>query len=412
MNQSPSALAEDGGLRPGFRQHIETIKNGIATPFERNDPRTRTFGGCIYRPDGSKVSYSERFSGPGILFSPDNPEHLTTEARKTARQLPGRTLYLGHYAAHFGHFLIETLSTFWALQKLDVSDFDHIAFHPLAFGKSLPFFARYCFEAFGINPDQLVFLDDGPVHFDEVVVPDRLFRPWNDADPALNPVYTHIRNRALQSHGLGASRKIYLSRRRSVTSRSGRIVANEIRIEEMFARQGFQIVYPETLSFPDQLALYGGTRIMAGMAGSALHNGLFMPRGGQVIELQYPGFADSRFAVTNQDLCDRISGVTSHRVAFSGHSLWKNATCFHDMKQLERSLADVLPDWIPDSAPYRIGTLRTLPGIIRLGLLPAVRVLRARIPGCLVSALRKGAGKKSAHPALHIPAIAGAGQQG
>jgi capsular polysaccharide biosynthesis protein len=68
------------------------------------------------------------------------------------------------------------------------------------------------------------------------------------------------------------SRKLYLSRRGIGGTR---ILTNAATIEQMAERSGFEMVFPETLSFIDQVRLFGQASQIVGEYGSALHNVIF-----------------------------------------------------------------------------------------------------------------------------------------
>jgi capsular polysaccharide biosynthesis protein len=326
-----------------------------------------------------------------FAFRQNNPDQLAPPA--AAERLPGRTLYLGHYAAHFGHFLVETLATFWIFETRAAAEFDRIAFHPLAFGRHLTPFARHAFACFDIDPDRVVMLDAGPVRFEEVVVPERLIRPWNAADPALRPVYRRIREETLGPDAGPPTRRLYLSRRRlafrdpRAAFGSNRVVANEVRLEELFARRGFEILYPETMDFAAQVAACGRARAIAGLYGSALHNALFMPEGGRVIELMYPGI---ELEVTNQALCNRVAGVEGMMVPFRGRSLLGGRVQIYDVGHVAHALAAALPEIGAAPVPA-LG--RRLRGTLEIGYLSVRPVLRA-VARRLASARRGWPGRR------------------
>jgi capsular polysaccharide biosynthesis protein len=53
----------------------------------------------------------------------------------------------------------------------------------------------------------------------------------------------------------------------------------------VFARHGFEVVAPETLSVDEQLRRFATARVLAGLSGSGLHQSAFMPPGGRVVEV-------------------------------------------------------------------------------------------------------------------------------
>jgi hypothetical protein len=83
-----------------FAREIAAVRDGFAKPFTGIDPATGTFRGCLYTAEGSRLALSLRPSGPGYRFSPGDPEAPDPTVAAPPR-LPGRTLYLGHYFAHY-----------------------------------------------------------------------------------------------------------------------------------------------------------------------------------------------------------------------------------------------------------------------------------------------------------------------
>jgi capsular polysaccharide biosynthesis protein len=83
------------------------------------------------------------------------------------------------------------------------------------------------------------------------------------------------------------SDKIYVSRALStLRSPNYRRLLNEEDIERIVSRRGFAVVYPETLSFGGQVALFGAARTIVGPSGSGMLNAAFAPSGAGVIDLE------------------------------------------------------------------------------------------------------------------------------
>ncbi len=287
-----------------FQRVFETVRAGFATPHHLSGiPGELT--GCIYRADGAKVALSERFGGyAGDHVESRNPDVLAHP--QGARKLPGRGLYLGHYmGGHYGHFITETLSTFWIFEEEPAEAFDYVLFHPFIFEHVVPDHVRFCFQQFGIREDQVIFVSDEALAFEELVIPERLFRLNHSSDPHLRWVYGHVTQGARAP--AAAPPRLYLSRRRFSQRELFRVVANEAHIETAFRRRGFEVIYPETLRFEEQIALYSRAAIVAGISGSGLHNSLFMRPDTTIIELGDPRYGGERSPT--QVLCDTISGV-------------------------------------------------------------------------------------------------------
>ena len=74
-------------------------------------------------------------------------------------------------------------------------------------------------------------------------------------------------------------KKIYLSRRKSEFSR----LINEEKIESLFRASGFDIVYPEEMSFQEQIKLFTNAEMVAGVSGGAFANIIFCGEGTLII---------------------------------------------------------------------------------------------------------------------------------
>jgi hypothetical protein len=81
---------------------------------------------------------------------------------------------------------------------------------------------------------------------------------------------------------------------------------------------GFNIIYPEVLQFDRQLEYYANCRVMAGFAGSALHNCLFCDEETIVIEVGDKRSRDK--SVVMQRVTNQIAKVDQRFVAYQGTS--------------------------------------------------------------------------------------------
>jgi hypothetical protein len=330
-----------------FQKSAETVRGGVATAH-RLQGLPGKLSGCIYRSDLTKVHLSERFGGfMGDYVQSDNPEKLP--ARPHGGQLDGRGLYLGHYmGGHYGHFITETLSTFWLFEDQPAESFDYFLFHPFVFGTAIPAYVEFCFRRFGIDLGKVVFIGDEPMAFDEIVTPERLFRLNHSADPRAAWVYRHI------AEGCPAPATpaplLYLSRRRFSRGNFERVIANEVDMEAEFQRRGFKVLYPEAMSFEDQVGHYAHADWVAGISGSGLHNSLFMREGARLVELGDPRY-DGKPAPT-QALCNQISGVNGQFIPFRGPRFGPRGTMLFDTKFLRDRLdAVAAPPAAPRGAP-------------------------------------------------------------
>jgi len=67
---------------------------------------------------------------------------------------------------------------------------------------------------------------------------------------------------------------------------------NELAVELLMRKHGFEIVHPENISLKAQIELMAETQILVSLHGAALTNMLFLQEGQQVVEL--PNQGDSK----------------------------------------------------------------------------------------------------------------------
>jgi hypothetical protein len=82
--------------------------------------------------------------------------------------------------------------------------------------------------------------------------------------------------------------RLYVSRSLSRVARPRyRVMANEVdQIERAAAERGFTVVYPETMSWPEQVAMFHRARLVAGPSGSGMLNAIFAQPGTAVLDIE------------------------------------------------------------------------------------------------------------------------------
>lgn len=285
---------------------IEAFDNARATAFTY-DSVTRRITGCLYDNVGKRVDLSMRTSGVGgdRVFNND-PVDLPGDANPV-RHLQGTSVYLGHLMGHYGHFITETLSTFWALEDIEPS---HFVFHPFLFGSKLLPFMTYFIESFKIDVEKIAILTS-PCSFEKIIVPERTFH----LNSHIHERYRDISKQIMDFHSLNGkdrSRKIFLSRSRLPNDVRG--MDNSSELDSLMASLDFEVIHPQTLTSQEQLKIYSSTLVMAGLSGSALHNCIFLGPRSAVIEI-----GDARSpakSLPTQVLCNFASEAEAIYVPF------------------------------------------------------------------------------------------------
>jgi len=76
-------------------------------------------------------------------------------------------------------------------------------------------------------------------------------------------------------------RKLFMSRRISGNPR----LENQDRVERIFAEKGYEIIFPELMSFADKLKIFSEAEIIAGVGGAGFTNNLFANKNVKIIAI-------------------------------------------------------------------------------------------------------------------------------
>ena len=308
----------------------EKYTNAFATAHDVSGAeRPYLMSGCLYDQHGVKIDLSERYCDTVDAYQLNNPQ--TASCDKDAPELVGRSIYLGHLMKHYGHFLLETLSTFWAL--LEEEQYDYYVFHPFEGAESLPAFAVPIFQAFSI-PVNKIHIIDRPVKFTEVDVPARLVKLNQSVDPHMRRVYARLVECSTPSY-FGDS--IYLSRVKNSQRKLGRSIINEPFIERLFRNAGFAVVYPEDYTVFQQISFIRSAKRIAGLSGTALHNVIFMSETAELLEIGDLRTGNEQLPM--QVICNDLANVSSRFIPFKGHVVsWRFLLGLWDTSHLRNEL--------------------------------------------------------------------------
>lgn len=284
------------------------------------DRQRMTFTGCVYDAAGDIVGASQRTSR-GVSWKTEDPDRIDVGA--PAGELDHECLYLGHYTAHYGHFLLETLARFWALES-DAS-FERFLFQPFVHSAPRPRSfspARVSLECFGVDLGRVSIVRK-PMRVRRLAVPTSLVEINHSADPRQSAVYRRIAACCAKRRSAGGRpSRLYLSRRRfrrfGLTERSKgyRPFTNEDEVENLFASLGFRVAHPERIDFSEQVGMYGQADVIAGYPGSALHNAVFMKPGALLVKVG--GLRHWSVANPNQKMCEELGRVRAEFLPFKG----------------------------------------------------------------------------------------------
>jgi len=221
--------------------------------------------------------------------------------RAVVRYMDMDVMYMGRIHWSFGHFLLEHTNRMWAIGQRKVDKYVFI--HDKLTKGRVPDFVYKFMEMAGIAREDIIVVDKDTC-FRNVFVPaaasGRAFTSdeWGRAFDAMT--------KKLGNSGGGTYHKVYLSRCALPT----RTVFGEEKIQSIFQKNGFEVVYPEKLPLESQARLIAGADVLAGCAGTALHLALFMKPGGTVIQIKRNSKTDDNFPAQNLiNNTKRLNGV-------------------------------------------------------------------------------------------------------
>jgi capsular polysaccharide biosynthesis protein len=210
----------------------------------------------------------------------------------------------------YGHWLLDILPRIWFAKVLQATEDA-----PIVLPIDTP---RYAMKI--IN---LIFGDINVKTYDRtkqyVFVREAFIPSLLHTEYRFHSTMNEFRNFCMKAVGIGTTskvfRNIYVDRRltrESVTSQRNMI--NEREVHKIVEELGYERVFPEDLSWPEQLALFSEAISVVGPSGSGLHNTLFMARGTH--------FASIRWMNNVQHSIGCLRGARMH---FLGERrLWKD----------------------------------------------------------------------------------------
>lgn len=210
-----------------------TIKNAIAVDY----------GGCQVIYDESKKAICAQASSHSVKAT----------FKGKAEFIDEKVVFLGFLNAHHGHLITDELGKFWWILKNGTKKHKFIYFC-INNGKSISAFETLLFDIFGLNEKNSIHITK-PTQFSQIILPENSFHSKNGIEierkmiDFITSKITPVKSQAL-----------YLSRRRFNKAHS--LEFGEEYFEQIYAKKGYKIVYPETLSPSEQLALWvGGVQI-------------------------------------------------------------------------------------------------------------------------------------------------------
>ena len=187
-------------------------------------------------------------------------------------------VFIGNVNAYFGHFLLEHMNRIYALMDKKYSGRQVVLINDKAMDKVPDYIFKFI-EFFGIKRRDVIILDK-TTRFKSVCVPSQSFNARLYTSDAFAKTFDKI---AANIPDGEVYEKIYVSRAKLDAAHK---TLGEEKVQKVFEKNGFKIIYPEKLPLAQQIALIKNCRVLAVCAGTALHLALFMKPGGMVVQIK------------------------------------------------------------------------------------------------------------------------------
>lgn len=272
---------------------IESSANIVETTNATIVVDTETIAYGVFDSTGKFVKQSLQYRGRNHQFIPkyvsQNVPYIDSDA-----------VLVGNIYPHFGHFLVEQMNRlFGAIDK--PHGIKYVFIDNRGIGAQ-----NFVFDfmiAFGIKKQDVIILNHS-ARFKKLYIPSQTLNIKNATIDEVMPL--GYQKMADNIRNAPSYDRVYMSRDKLPESIR---TLGEAKIQKIFEKNGYKIIYPEQLTIAEQIAAVRDAKYLAGCAGTALHLALFMKPGGTVIILKR-NLERDKFVQT-QHMFDTVCGLKS-----------------------------------------------------------------------------------------------------
>lgn len=228
-------------------------------------------------------------------------------------QVAGEVFVLDcHYATAYGHILLEALPGLMLLDRVPAG---------IQIATSIPPSPSFdtLVRGLGIDPSRVRHYRD-LLFCRRAYLPERLVRLRKSVHPLAQEAFSRLR-RLGSAVEIDRPARIFVSR----SHINRRRLVNEVQIEAIFERHGFHIIHPESLPIEQQIALFDGAEMIAGLGGSAMHSTVFTPPETKVLMISSLGwFVSTDVLISQRDgQLGYVFGEPAGDAADAGDRPWR-----------------------------------------------------------------------------------------
>lgn len=191
-------------------------------------------------------------------------------------------VYIGMFLKVWGHCLTDNLKHLWFLQDKKYEQLKNLEFVYVSYSEDFSFLTNFKLILNKINiSDSNLKRITTPTKYKKVFFPEPCFfynvsQGKREFTEEYKKIIKKISEDIIPDR---RNQKVYFTRTK--IKNSGEI--GEKRIEDLFKKNGYQIISPELLSFNEQIAIIKGCNTLACTEGSVAHNCIFMNNSSNLI---------------------------------------------------------------------------------------------------------------------------------
>jgi capsular polysaccharide biosynthesis protein len=317
---------------PSFLTPFQCIQQYTKKRFKTVPVNRFDVYGCVY--DHNYFLRPESLRGLGGKWRHKDPVSLHEHELVNYSGLDGEYQYLGHAFAAYGHFILESLPMLSHLLEDHVGVGIYLAWG--TWGNRCRDLLDTVLTMLGLDQSSIIVHSGNKILKARMSIPSR---PLRLSPSAASPRYELLDDHAYRSVIDRLVRSVHSTLGTDSSGRHSRLflmrsakrlpndnLQDSLRTE--LEKQGFECIYPELLSFPEQVKTLASASVVAGFAGSQLHNAIFCHQDSLVIEIgdqRTPGQP-----LIFQRLCSDIARNTHRHVEYSDNAL----KIVHDIVQV------------------------------------------------------------------------------
>ncbi len=249
----------------------KSVAGGVVFPLRlsaNNEAEANEFGGvCTTDLQFVQLSLTKRVSPPNFpchfqdWFCGADPG----EAQNGIEYVDEDVVFIGALPKHYGHFILEGLARLWFY--LETSNRKYRAVYISGHGED-----RFLelFEFFGLKPTDVTKIER-PTRFRTVIVPEQSIRLHD----YFHRDYKLTIDRIKTSIEPVRNDKVYFSKQERKNDRA----IGEMPFEELLAKNGYAIYFPERMSLRETVAVLKGAKTFVASSGTNSHNAIFLEDG-------------------------------------------------------------------------------------------------------------------------------------